>query len=186
MATLTGYVHATTPGALALGSGIVEHAPHGGAFTTFGATRGAPRFTPGDEWRIPEIDGVASPIAGMDRRVFTEATIDFTLIEMTAAKMAILLPGSSSVTATGVTTITPTPAGEYIAETELGSWRISWSRADGALIQVLFPKGLPSIGGMGAADRGEGDIPVTVRSRQYITGAVTPDDAPYQIIIDAS
>lgn len=183
---LTGYVHATTPGNLGLGSGLVEHAPHGGVFSTFGTTRGAPRFTPGEEWRTPEMDGLSTPIAGMDRRVFTEATIEFTLIEMDAAKFAILMPGSSSVTATGVTTITGVAAGVYVGETSLGSWRISWRRGGGTLMQVHFPKGIPVIGGIGAADRAEGDIPVTIRSRLYIAAGRTVDSLPYEIILGAA
>lgn len=176
----TGYVHATTPGNLGLGSGIVE-IDTGAGFAVFSATRGAPRFTPGEEWRTPEIDGLSAPPAGTDRRVYTEATLEFTSLEFTAAKQAQLMPGSTSVTATGTTTITPVNAGVYIAEGALYAWRVTWRKGDNTLFSVTFPKGFPVIGGIGAADRAEGDQPITIRSRLFIAGATTVDSAPYTL-----
>lgn len=182
MPTLTGYANATTPGNLGLGAGLVE------IFTTVwekvGATRGAPTWTPGEEWRQPEVDGLSAPVAGLDRRVYTEGVIEFTLIELSATRLAQLIPGSTSVTATGTTTITPPAAGSYITAASLYQWRVSWQKGNNTeLFTVVFPKAFPSIGTVGAADRAEAGVPVTIRSRLDLSGANTVDTAPYTVLI---
>lgn len=171
---LTGYVHATTPGQLILGPGVLEYESAPSTWTKFGAMRGGVRVTFGEEWRQPEIDGLVAPMAGIDRVVYVEATMEGTLLEWTAAKMAILRPGSASVVAAGVTTITSPAPGTYITEASLFSWRATFQKGDLSAYRVVFPKALPRVASAGAADRGEGDMPITLLAR-----ATAVNLAPY-------
>lgn len=91
--------------------------------TKIGATRGAPKWEPGDEYMQIPFDGKQSPIKLLDRVIHGVPKISGALMELgdvaTGGQLEKLIPGSTSVTAgvtpNQVTTITPPDAGTFLA-----------------------------------------------------------------------
>lgn len=138
----------------------------------YGTTRGPGRADPGETWRNPPFDGKVADIATLDRLVFRAPTITVTLLELTATKIAALMPGSTSGTVGTVTTITPANAQVFL--TPLSNVRAIWRRADLVYVAFRLYRAMPQITGIGggAADD-EATAEVTFMGRAIPTSDTT-------------
>jgi hypothetical protein len=148
--------------------------------TVFGVTLGSLRFDPGIEIRNAEFDGKRAPVAGLDRIIFRRPTITCTLLEMSATKMAQLIPGAGSNTVGQVTTITPPDANVFL--TPLDTVRAIFQRSNGRFWEFRLSRAMPLWGGIEGEDQGEAGIPVTFEGRAIGTDASTIIDAPYIVL----
>ena len=108
MPTLTGYAHATTPlqilkGPAVLFVGGVPHSSSQGVRVEFTT-----------EIRQPQIDGLATPLAGLDHPVAYAVRVTGRFLELSEAQIARYLNGVAGVVAGTVTTSTPRAAGAYL------------------------------------------------------------------------
>lgn len=151
------------------------------------STGGGARFEPGDEWRniAEDIDGVHHKMAGADVKVGGNPVITGTIVQMTAALLAQLSPGSSSGVVTTVTTVTPAAAGDMLDATTdyLDDVRAVYPIKTGKFFIVHFPKGLvtqwtPRGGGKGE----KGAVDVTIEARG-LAADVAAGTAPYKMYI---
>lgn len=147
---------ATTKDQLIMGAGLLVV---GTGPAPFAPTRGGVRTTLTEEWRNPAFDGMVSPIAGNDRVVGYEATIVASLIEVSAAKILTLRPGTTSGVVGTVTTVTRPAANAYLAA--VSNVRAVYPLGNGDLYIVWFPKARASWTSIAGEDRGEGSFEVT-------------------------
>jgi hypothetical protein len=121
--------------------------------TMYGTTRGPGAFDKGETIRNVPFDGKVADVSGLDRIVYRLPTITVTLLELTAAKIAALTPGSTTATVGAVTEITPGAAQVFL--TALTDVRLIWKQADNTFIGIRFSKAraeMRGLGGGGADD----------------------------------
>jgi hypothetical protein len=152
----------------------------------FGATRGGLTFEPGITWRNVEFDGKVSAVAGLDRKVTVAPTLSGTVIELGAADIARVEPGSTVVASgawTGSTSYrgkagqTLYASGDYITDV-----RAVWERGAGGFVQVRFPVAIISSYNVAGAAGEEAAIALTIEARLDLTvSGSSPSDMPYRI-----
>lgn len=148
------------------------------ANAVFSVTRGSVRVDYGEETRQVAFDGQRAPIAGLDRIVTRAPTITARFLELSAAKLAQLKPGSTSGTVGGITTVTPPDAGDFL--TPLTNVRAVFDTGAGGLYEVRFARAWPVMRGLEGEDNGEASYEVTFAARLNWDGTtVTTDSAPY-------
>lgn len=166
------------PGAPVVGDLILDGGELYYGNTKLATTRGGVRFSPGETLRAVEFDGRRAGVAGLDRIVFRDPTLSCTLLDLTAAELALLIPGATSGTVGGVTTITPPDAGVFL--TPLSNIRAVFDKGDTGIFEIRFPKAMPERGDLETSDPGEGGFPVTFHA--LVDNATqNPEDAPYTL-----
>lgn len=168
---------ATTPTVVGLGAGLIYIGT-----TLWGATRGGVRSATGQEMRSIEFDGRTGRILGHDRIVGWDPTIAFDIVEFSAAVLARINPGSTSVTVGGTTTITPRDANVLLVSGDyMTNFLAAWPRGDGTYFRIRFPKALViSYEGPNGTDKEEAVASVTVAAALDLAGVgATTDDAPF-------
>lgn len=166
------------PGAPVVGDLVLDGGELYYGNTKLATTRGGVRFSPGETMRAVEFDGRRAAVGGLDRIVFRDPTLSCTLLDLTAAEMATLMPGAVPATAGGITTITPPDAGVFL--TPLANVRAVFRRGDLGIFEIRFPLAMPERGDLETADPGEAGFPVTFHA--VVNNATqNPEDAPYTI-----
>lgn len=169
---------ADTKNHLAIGAGLLEI--DGVAYVTRGG-----RFNPGQTNRDVEFDGRAVPIAGMTYPVGYDSAIETSLIEFSAAVLALANPGSTTGVVGTTTTITPPPAYTMVAAADLPAVTWTFRRSDGKRMRVTFPKAWITATAIESTDRAEGTMPISIAARLDMDAVgATTDDPPfnYQIL----
>lgn len=168
---------ATTPTVVGLGAGLIYIGS-----TLWGATRGGIRFTNGQEMRPIEFDGRTGRVMLHDRIVAWDPLMSFDIIEFSAAVLARLNPGSTSITAGGVTTVTPRDANLLFAAGDyMTNFFAAWRRGDGTYFRILFPKALVvGYEGPNGTDKEEAVASVSVAPALDLAAVgVTTDSCPF-------
>ena len=171
---LHGYSATTKPG-LILDGGQLRIGN-----TIVSTTRGGLRFDPGDEIDEVDFDGRSSPIAGLDRVGFSRAVMSCTVLEASATTLPLYMPGATSSTAGGITTIAPRAAREFIAAQV--NARGIWKQGGGKFLEIRFPLFVSKWGGIESADRSEGGMGLTIEARASDVAADI-HDATYLVLI---
>jgi hypothetical protein len=157
--------------------------------TVMGATAGPPTVRPIQTMRNlgDEIDGVTNPIDGMDVYDVNNLEVTFTLAELTPTTLAEANPGSTSVTATGVTTITPPDTSELIAA-NLDNFKIVWPLGVDGILTLNIPKAIVTAYGFTSERRSLGKLQLTVQGRVDLAAAGSPttDTPTFEWVIDPS
>lgn len=154
-----------------------------GTQTPFGVSRGGLTFASRKEYRNVEFDGKRAPIAGLDRITSHSATISGTFIQIGSAQLKIVEPASTSATATGVETITPSDASTLIAVGDLvKDLTLTYQTLSGGTVKVVFPYALCTEYEIAGQDNSEGEMKCTFEARLAVSGSNT-DAAPYVITV---
>jgi hypothetical protein len=125
-----------------------------------------------------EIDGVTAPIARFDIIDGQNVRITFTFVQFNANNLAMLHPGATSVTAAGVTTITPKQAGAlFVPEDYLKDFTLTYRIGPDGTAKLVIPEALVTRGNIGADNKSIGKAPITVEGRVDLAaeGATTDD-----------
>lgn len=164
----------------------------------FGILKGGARFDPGFELQNLGVglDGIDAPIVGLDRRIYGEAVLSFTIVELGPAthgnQVAKLEPGATSadtgVTPNTKTTITPRvgrtlyPAADYLTDVYLVAARtIAAAAGVKGYPSLHFAKAIVRKWDLQTADKGTVSINVEIVSRKDMASGTTAD-APYDIV----
>lgn len=172
-------ITATLPTDILLDTGIVYL---DGASTPWGVMRNVTPNLPSD-WKnaADDVDGAIYPIVGLDRRTGGVATIEGELVELDAAKLGALEPGSASATVTTTTTVTPAGAGDFLASGAYHAARVAFRRGDGKFVIVKFAHALITMSGMTGQKNGTASAKIKIEARQDAAAANT-GVAPYVLI----
>lgn len=174
---------ATLPDDILLDTAVLYYDPvTPGTMVKFGGTRGGLTFNRGRTVRTVEVDGVSSPVVGIQRYVEGEATITGTTIVFSSDRLKVLEPGATS-TDTGtapsiVRKITPLANRTMIGASAYHKWECIWKRGNGGTFKVVFPVGMATIASIGAADNNEGESAITVTAANTAADAASVDETP--------
>jgi hypothetical protein len=151
--------------------------------TKLGVSRGGLTFESGTQYRNVEFDGKRAEIEGLDRIIGYDPHIKGKMLQWSTDSLPLLEPGSASVLATGVTTVTPAAASALIvAGSYLDNLTITWARRGGGYAKVIFPIAKVAKYSLAAQDKNEGEIDVDFVAMLGATAAATSTDtAPYII-----
>jgi hypothetical protein len=171
------------PNDILLDTGVLYYDPvTPGTMVKFGGTRGGLQFNRGRTIRTVEVDGVSSPVVGIQRFIEGDATITGTAIVFSSAKLAVLEPGSevddSGTDPNVIRTITPMAMRTMIPSTAYHEWHVIWKRGNGGTFKVVFPVGLASFDSISAADNNEGEIAITITAANTASDAASTDETP--------
>lgn len=174
----SGFNNTNTPQEILIGSGVLLI----NSSTPWGVSLGDLSFDPGKEMRQIEFDGKASKIVGLDRIVAFDSKISGTIKEFSAAKMAVLEPGSTSAVGGGITTITPKKANALFAPADyLTNVRVAWPLGSGQWRWVKFPKALVYKYDIKGKDKDEATASIEIYACLDMSVAADTDVAPYVI-----
>lgn len=151
--------------------------------TAFGVSKGAWNVDLGTEITNLEFDGKRSDVEGLDRVTGFKPMITGTMIAINTTTAAVLLPGSTQATASGVTTVTPKAASALMSGTDYQSnVRVAFQRGSGGVVWIKFAKALVRMTSLKGNDKDSGDIAIEIGARLSATAAATSTDtAPYVI-----
>jgi hypothetical protein len=111
--------------------------------TPYGVSKGGWNVDLGTEITNIDFDGKRSDVEGLDRITAYKPMITGTMIQLSAAQAATLLPGSTSNTAAGVTTVTPKAASVLMSGTDYqDNVRVAFKRGSGGVAWIKFAKAI--------------------------------------------
>ncbi len=157
----------TTPGKMSTQVGLVS-AIVGGTRTPLGVTKGGADFNPETKTRAAEYDGRVHIAVGTDEIVeHGPSKIVFTVVEFPEKVLNLLAPGGTSVTAAGVTTMTPLAARRAIVAANLITapwWELTFK--DGSILRFEFDYGIVTNPEMlNTRDKDEASTRITIEAR---------------------
>lgn len=150
-----------------------------------GFTTGGLRFELERKFQQRAVEGVTTPVAGLEYVASVHAKFVGTIVAFTAAARALVEPGATTETEFATTTYTPIAtrtdlvAGQYCTNVA-----VTWRRLGGGFIRVRFPVALCTKYGIVGKDKAEGQIPVEIEARLPVGADLTA--TPYYLdVIDA-
>jgi hypothetical protein len=148
------------------------------ANTQRGVLEASATVNPGTRIDNVAFAGKSHAVAGLDRVISHDASIEVTFKEIDTVLLGLLTPGSTVVTAGGVTTRTPARPGGWL--TPIDSVRAIFGLGNGMFYEFRLHRAMPSRGAIGGGWPETGTMPVTFEGRSH---ASDPDDPPNRELI---
>lgn len=146
----------------------------------WGPTRGGLRFVPGITTRVPEFDGLTTPIVGQPRVTEYQSVITGNIADKTVASIGRLLPGSTSDNSSN-NVIKPRNARSFIsAGDSLSDILLVHRGSNGVSEAVWFKYGLVQTWEQSGEDNNEVIRAVTIIALLPTTDS--PNAAPFRIV----
>ena len=170
MTILSGYT-ASLPINVLLGSMVI----YIDGAVAYGATQGDPSVNLPQEYENLAFDGKMSPMVGLDRPLAGLPSIEGTFIEMTAAKALDLVPGGTTASSGGITTITPPDRGGFLVAADYKQNVRAVCRLGGAsagIVAIEFDWALLIVESLAGQSAGNGMVKLRFEARLDAAAAV--------------